>query len=498
MNLNRSLIRVPALLLVLVSGVVAARLIGRAAEPSPAIRVDNSPISRDPQSGNSYSPVIKQVAPSVVNIYSTHLRYNPLMADPFFRHFFGSEEVEPKREQWLGCGIIVAPDGYILTANHVVKGAVEIKVAIQNGTTYSARVVGSDPPTDVAILKIDGKNLPAVTLGDSDQLEVGDVVLAIGNPFGIGQTVTRGIISALGRSLSGFEDEDSGEVRQYQNFIQTDAAINEGNSGGALVDVRGRLIGINDAIFSPSHTSAGIGFAVPINLARSVMEGFLREGRVARGYMGVQSQDLDAIVASRYGAPTSEGALVTLVTPGSPAAKGGLLADDVVVGINGKNISSEDNLKVIVSQLAPGSEAKLKIFRDGVAKTIAVTLSERPDTPAAAAVSTADPAAAPAKADALTGVEVQDLTPRIRRQLGSDQNLNGALIMNVDRASNSYEGGLRPGDVILEVNRQAVGSAEEAVRLCRAARTDNIMVKIWRPDRLGGRIRVLHVDNAKH
>jgi serine protease Do len=207
---------------------------------------------------------------------------------------------------------------------------------------------------------------------------------------------------------------------------------------------------------------------------------------------------LDAIVASRYGAPTSEGALVTLVTPGSPAAKGGLLADDVVVGINGKNISSEDNLKVIVSQLAPGSEAKLKIFRDGVAKTIAVTLSERPDTPAAAAVSTADPAAAPAKADALTGVEVQDLTPRIRRQLGSDQNLNGALIMNVDRASNSYEGGLRPGDVILEVNRQAVGSAEEAVRLCRAARTDNIMVKIWRPDRLGGRIRVLHVDNAKH
>lgn len=506
--MNRGLIRIAAVLLGLACAISAVRFAGQASENSPAIKVDPTPLNRDPQSGNSYAPVIKKVVPSVVNIYSTRfvkqrLYRNPLMADPLFRQFFGeqeSDDAQPRlrRDEWLGCGIIVAPDGYILTANHVVEGADEIKVTVQNDKTYSAKVVGLDLPTDVAILKIEAKNLPAVTLGDSDQLQVGDVVLAIGNPFGIGQTVTRGIVSALGRSLSEPGAADSSALRMYQSFIQTDAAINEGNSGGALVDAAGRLIGINDAIVSPSGTSAGIGFAVPINLARSVMDGFIKSGRVSRGYLGVRLQDINAVLAKFYSVPTSDGALVTDIPADSPAAKAGLLPDDVIVAINGKEISGEDNLKVTVSQLAPGSEAKVKIYRNGTPKTVLVTLGERPD------MAPQDPAkpdnskpAQPARADALDGVVVQDLNPRLRHQLGADPSAVGALVTDVDHASNSYEAGLRPGDVILEINRQAVSNAVETRRVCKATTTDDIVVKIWRPERGGSRIRVLDVDNTK-
>jgi len=509
MKLSRSFIRISAVILALVSGMVAVRFIAHAAETGPAIRVDSTPINRDPQTGNSYSPVIKKVAPSVVNIYSSRfvkqrLYRNPLMADPFFRQFFGDQNPDDGREithrqDWLGCGIIVAPNGYILTANHVVEGADEIRVSVQNDRTYSAKVIGLDPPTDVAILKIEAKNLPAVTLGDSDQLEVGDVVLAVGNPFGIGQTVTRGIISALGRSLSDPGDPDASDLRQYQNFIQTDAAINEGNSGGALVDAEGRLIGINDAIVSPSGASAGIGFAVPINLARSVMEGFLNSGRVARGYMGIELQDIDANLAKGFGAPNAEGALVSEVAPDSPAARAGLMSGDDVVAINGKDISGADNLRVTVSQLAPGSQAQVKIYRNGVPKMILVTLAEHPmDTEPDSAKPDNPNNAQPAKADALDGVQVTDLTPHIRRQLGAQASVVGALITDVDRASNSYEAGLRPGDVIVEVNHQPVAAAKDAVSLCKAARSEQILVKIWRPIHGGmGIVRFLSVDNTR-
>jgi serine protease Do len=423
------------------------------------------------------------------------------MADPFLRQFFGGRDSESmSRENWLGCGIIVAPDGYILTADHVVDGADEIKILVgSDKTKYSAKIIGMDPPTDVAILKIQGRSFPAVTLGDSDQLEVGDVVLAVGNPFGVGQTVTRGIISALGRSLSDSDDEDSTDVRQYQNFIQTDAAINEGNSGGALVDAEGRLIGINDAIVSPSQTSAGVGFAVPINLARSVMDGFLKGGRVARGYLGIEPQDIDAGLAKDFGAPNTDGALITDVTPNSPAAKAGLKAGDVVVGINGREITTADSLRVTVSELAPGSEAKVKIYRNGNPKTIGVTLAERPgEQPVSAKVENSG-ADAPAKADALDGVAIHDLTPRLRVRLGAQPGLGGALVIDVDRISNAYDAGLRQGDVILEVNHQPAANAQEISRLCRAALTDEILIKIWRPAGGGeGITRFLSVDNTRH
>jgi Do/DeqQ family serine protease len=508
MNLKRSFLGAAAAVVALVSGLLAVRMASHAAEPPAAVRVDGTPLNRDPQSGNSYAPVIKKVAPSVVNIYSTRFvkerRYhNPLMADPLFRQFFGDQnaDAQPRmlRQAWIGCGIIVTPNGYILTANHVVDGADEIKVGVENDRTeYSARVVGMDPPTDVAILKIEAKNLPAATLGDSDQLEVGDVVMAIGNPFGIGQTVTRGIISALGRSLVDSSGDDSSELMRYQNFIQTDAPINEGNSGGALVDATGRLIGINDAIISPSGGSAGIGFAVPINLARSVMDGFLKNGKVARGELaGVEFQDIDAGLAKGFGAPNVDGVLVSDVKPDSVAAKAGLAAGDIIVNVNGKDVSGRDNLGVTVSQLPPGSVANLKVYRNGVQKLLAIVLAES----AGLDLETIKPAAnnpQPARADALTGVQVRDLTPRLRWQLGAQRDLPGALVMSVDRSSNSYEAGLRQYDVILEINRQPVANASEAVRLGWAARTDTIVIKVWRPTgNNGGRNLFLDVDNTK-
>lgn len=498
MVIPRSFIGVSAAVLICVSGIAAIRFAAHAAENSSRVHVDSTPINRDPQSGNSYSPIIKKVAPSVVNIYSSRIvkqrYYSPLMGDPFFRQFFGGQDQGHEvssRDNWLGSGIVVTPDGYILTANHVVEGADEIKVGLKNDATiYSAKVIGMDPPTDVAILKIDAKNLPAVTLGDSDQLEVGDVVLAVGNPFGIGQTVTRGIISALGRSLS-----DSNE-RQYQDFIQTDAAINQGNSGGALVDAQGRLIGINDAMISPSGTSAGIGLAVPVNMARNVMEGFLSGGKVARGYLGVDSQDIDSGLAKGFSAPNANGALVTLVAPDSPAAKGGLISGDVIVAINDKEISGEDSLRVVVSELRPGSKASVKIYRNGAPQTLAVLLGERSD----ATVESAKPSEShlpPPKADALDGVEVQDLDPQLRMELRAPRGMVGALVTEVDRASNSFEAGLRRGDVIVEINHQPVTGGDDAVRLCKAARTEEIVVKVWHPERGGGRVRFLSVDNTK-
>jgi serine protease Do len=508
MKTTRRLIGVSAALLLLAASLFTVHFASRAAEGAARLRVDNTPIDRDPKTGNSYAPVIRKVAPSVVNIYSSRLvkRYNPLLADPFFRRFFGAEAdengVDTRRDNWLGSGIVVTPDGYIITANHVVEGADEIKVGLKNDSTiYSAKVVGMDPPTDVAILKIEARDLAAVTLGDSDQLEVGDVVLAVGNPFGIGQTVTRGIIGALGRSLY-----DPNETQfKYQDFIQTDAAINQGNSGGALVDAQGRLIGINDAMISPSGASAGIGLAVPINMARNVMEGFLNRGRVSRGYLGVDTQDIDPGLAKGLGAPNADGALVTAVVPDSPAAKGGLLSGDVVVAINDKTVASEENLHVVVSELAPGSKAMVKVYRNGTPKTLTVTLGERQDETSGAGPQAAKPGdeagSAPPRADALDGVEVQDLNRRLRLQLG-DANLAGALVVRVNRVSNSFEAGLRRGDVIQEINRQPVTGAQDAERLCKAARTGQLVVKIWHPEsgsdgRLYGRVRFLSVDNTK-
>lgn len=475
---------------------VASRLTVWARDNQPGITVSSTPINRDARSGNSYSPIVKKAAPSVVNIYSARFvkqRYyrGPQMSDPFFRQF-----ERTRRENSLGSGIIVTADGYILTANHVVDGADEVKVGISNDKTeYVAKIVGSDPATDIAVLKINAKNLPAITLGDSSQLEVGDVVLAIGNPFGLGQTVTRGIISALGRSLP--DSEDGNTPQRYQDFIQTDASINKGNSGGALVDAEGRLIGINDAIVSPSGTSAGIGFAVPINMARNVLESFISGGRVARGYLGINPQDVDAGLAKSFGVPNTGGALVTDVGANTPAAKSGIISGDVIISINDKAITSADNLRVTVSQLRPGSQATVKFIRSGVEKSVVATLGELP-VGNMQLETQPEPSQSISKADMLDGVRVANLDDQFREQLQVPPGMSGAVVTQVSQESNSAEAGLRPYDLILEVNRQAVASGDDAIRLGKTARSGQILLKVWRRFGNPGGTRYLSVDNARH
>src|SRR5438477_1172751 len=303
----------------------------------------------------------------------------PFFDDPFFRRFFGSPfddnggRRQPRtfKERSLGSGVIVTKDGYILTNNHVEDGADEIKVARdKDKKQFTAKVIGRDPRTDIAVLKIDAKDLPFITFADSDKIEVGDVVLALGNPFGIGQTVTMGIVSATGRGGMGIED--------YEDFIQTDAAINPGNSGGALVDAEGRLVGLNTAILSRSGGSQGVGFAIPANLARSVMDQLIKSGKVERGFLGVGIQDLTPELARQFNVKDTQGALVSSVTPDSPADKAGLKSGDVIVEFNGRAVPDSRHLKLQVAETAPGSSTPVRVMRDGVNKMLSLTVKAMP------------------------------------------------------------------------------------------------------------------------
>ena len=460
----------------------------------PAIGVSSTPVNRDARSGTSYAPVVKKAAPSVVNIFTTRFikeRPNPFQNDPFFRQFFGARSGGPRKEQSLGSGVIVSADGYILTANHVVAEADEIKVAVPgNKNEFIAKVIGKDSATDVAVLKISATGLPAVTLADSDQLEVGDTVLALGNPFGIGQTVTMGIVSALGRSGLG--------INGYENFIQTDAAINKGNSGGALVDAEGRLIGINTAIISPNGSSSGIGLAVPINLARNVLERLIAGGKVTRGYLGILQQDVDAGLAQQFHLPGQNGALVGDVIPDSPAQKAGLKSGDVILSVNGKEISDAHDLQLTVSQLLPGSKVLVKYFRNGAEKILAATLGELPGEKALPENHN-DSNADTGNADMLDGVQVAEPTDvaQLRQYLRIPPSFKGAIVTEVGQASNAAEAGLQPNDLIVEVNHQPVSDSDEAVRLCKASHSSQILLKVWRHFGDVAGTRYLNVDNNR-
>jgi len=479
-----------------------------AKEPAPAINVDKTPIVRDAKAVTSFAPVVKKAAPSVVNIFSTHIVHerlyrNPMFNDPFFRQFFGdpygqnggNQREITRKEQSLGSGIIISPDGYILTANHVVDGMDEIKVAIPDSNTeFTAKVVGADPPTDVAVLKIDATGLPAITLGDSDQLEVGDVVLAIGNPFRVGRSVTMGIVSALGRNGRNIGMPDNGY--SLQDFIQTDAAINPGNSGGALVDAEGRLIGINTMIKSSSMGNEGIGFAVPVNLARHVMERLISGGKVARGYLGIRMQDVNADLAQQFNLSGQNGVLVDDVMPDGPADKAGVKSGDVIIAFNGKEVDDGHGLQLAVADCAPGSAATVKLIRNGAEKILTLKLGELPDNITRNDKGQNSPSSA--TTDALDGVTVDDLNSDIRQQFQIPDNLKGAIVSSVDQNSNAADAGLQQNDVIVEINHQAVAGSQDAVNLCVQAKTKRILVKIWRrgEDGLVG-TRFLSVDNTK-
>ena len=479
-----------------------------AQETRPDIKVEATPLDRSARLGASFAPVIKQAAPCVVYIYSTrivHLRpyRNPFLNDPFFRQFFGDQlppENQPRtrREESLGSGVVVSPDGYVLTANHVVDGADEIKVKVTSATgdkQYNAKVIGTDPPTDVAVLKIDARDLPAITLGDSDQLEVGDIVMAIGDPFGLEQTVTMGIVSALGRSGFRFGGQDGGSQPNYQDFIQTDAAINPGNSGGALVDVEGRLVGINTSMLSSSYGNEGIGFAVPVNLARHVMDRLIHSGKVTRGYLGVKPGDINAGLAESFGLPDQNGALVNDVHPGTPAQKAGIQSGDVIVEFNGKKVTDADNFMLMVSECAPGTEATVKVIRDGGPKTFTVTLAELPG-PVGRNSKNQNSNPDKANADALDGVTVQDLDLQVRQELRIPNSIQGALVTEVGPESNSADAGLQQGDVIVEIDHHPVTNAREAVKFCTQAKEGRILLRVWRPSGNLAGMNYLSVDNT--
>jgi serine protease Do len=460
----------------------------------PRLNLQSTAVNRDKPLPGSLAPIVKKVSPSVVNIYTTKtVRQNPAMSplfdDPFFRQFFGVpfENVpRERREQALGSGVIVSEDGYLITNNHVVDGADEIKVALADDkTVYDAKVIGTDPQTDIAVIKVEAKKLPAITIADSDQLEVGDTVLAIGNPFGVGQTVTTGIVSAKGRGGMGIVD--------YEDFIQTDASINPGNSGGALVDIEGRLVGINQSIISRSGGNQGIGFAVPINLARYVMERLISDGKVTRGYLGVMIQPVTPDLAKEFKLPENTGGLVGDVTAKSPAAEAGLKEGDVIVEFNGRKVTDSRHLRLMAAQTAPGTKVPVKVLRDGKEETFTVKLGELPAEGLAKAGGRSGGLRRGNQADPLDGVVVENLDARYRQQFNIPSQVQGALVVDVDAASPAATAGLRPGDVILEINRQRVSNADEAVQRSEEVKGDRVLLRVWS----GGGSRYVVVDASR-
>lgn len=428
--------------------------------------------SNEGPSKSSYAPVLKNVLPSVVNISSSKVvkaahEMGGQQMDPFFRQFFGNGEApfeapKDRREKSLGSGVIVSPEGYILTNNHVVDGATEVKVTLSDKREFEAKIVGIDPKTDVAVLKIDASNLKSVTLGDSSKVEVGDTALAIGDPFGVGQTVTRGIISATGRGNLGIED--------YEDFIQTDAPINPGNSGGALINDRGELVGINTAILTHSEGSEGIGFAVPVNLARQVMDQILQNGKVVRAYMGILPQDMTPEMAKAFGQKDARGVAVGDVTANSPAQQAGVHRGDILLDVNGKPIANSNELRMTISMMQPGTDIKLNLLRDGSQKEITLKLAEMP-TETAMAIPDNDNST-----KALEGVEVTNLTPNLADRLGLPSSSAGVVVTDVDPSSKVADSGLRKGDLIQEVNHEPVKNVSEFQSALKKGGSDPLLL----------------------
>ncbi len=414
--------------------------------------------------------VAKLARPAVVNISTTgtaktpeSLR-SPFFDDPFFRRFFGDEferRFEPPpspRQEGGGSGVIVSEDGYIITNNHVIENSEAIQVLLSDKRTFPAEVIGTDPKTDLALLKIDAKDLPVLSWGDSRQLQVGEIVMAVGNPFGLSQTVTMGIVSAVGRANVGIVD--------YEDFIQTDAAINPGNSGGALVNLQGELIGINTAIFSRSGGYMGIGFAIPSNMAKSIQASLIEHGKVVRGWLGVSIQDLTPDLQAQFDTPDTQGALVSEVMEDSPAKKAGIQRGDIIRIYDSQTVADTRHLRSLVAESVPNSPVKIQVLRDGTSREIDVTLSEMPKDLRALA-STGELRGN----HALAGIAVESMSRGER----------GVKVTNVEPGSAATRAGIREGDIILEINREAVNNADDFQRLTgKIGSKDRILLLIQR------------------
>ncbi len=466
-----------------VAVVIAAGLGGLAVAGAEHLSSVNPPASfryaspDEPPSHNTFAPVVRKVLPAVVNVSSVKVVKTPAGMipggmDPFFQQFFGDQNGVPfgsngqlpreQREQGVGSGVIVSPDGYILTNNHVVDGATDVHVTLADKREFKAHVVGTDPKTDLAVLKIDATNLPTVVLGNSDKVQVGDYALAVGDPFGLGSTVTMGIISATGRGNLGIED--------YEDFIQTDAPINPGNSGGALVNDRGDLIGINTAILSHSEGNQGIGFAIPVNVARNVTDQILRNGKVIRAYLGVMSEEVTPDLARAFHEKEVGGALVADVTPDSPASHAGIQKGDIILAVNGKPVNDSAQLRMTISLMQPGTDVNLKLLRDGADHDVSAKLAELPTETAKAG---SQPGASQT---GMEGVSVEDVTARTDRQLGLSPNTTGVVVTAVDPASQAAANGLQRGDVIVEVNRKPVHNTTEFKQALKNSTTETLLL----------------------
>jgi serine protease Do/serine protease DegQ len=434
---------------------------GKTSSVSPSIRVDSTPIDRSNTAVvTSYADALDEIRESVVSVYSSKIVRPRAQGfpfdDPFFRRFFSPGEQGGGRvQQGVGSGVVVTADGYILTNNHVVDGSDEIRVAMPDGRELSATIVGADPRTDVAVVKVEADGLRFATLADSDALRIGDVVFAVGNPLGVGQTTTMGIVSATGRSNLRLIEQG------YENFIQTDASINPGNSGGALVDAMGRVVGINTAILSTSRGNIGIGFAIPINLASNIMRSLIETGAVARGFLGVELQDLEADLAQAFGVKDGRGAVILDIQPDSPAAKAGLEQGDVVVAINDRGIGNSSDLRLTVSQMLPGTSIRVGVLRDGESREIEVVLGRLEDGTVATGRSSSN--------ELIKGVRVAPVSDELRARFSLPEGARGLVVIAVEGGSR-FESVLPVGTVIEQINRTPVNDLRSGTSALRSGR----------------------------
>lgn len=483
---SRFLFAVAGLAFILLLGMGAERIMMRSERQASSDSIFPQALAQDRVPGEDLASVVEKAVPAVVSIKAkkvTQVRQQvpSMFQDPFFRQFFGDDyfrRYNIPREQvqrFLGSGVIVSKDGYILTNNHLVKQADEVTVVLLDKREFDAKVIGTDSLTEVAVLKIDAKDLPTMQLGNSADLRLAQTVLAIGNPFGFNQTVTMGIISALGRQIGGAPNVD---------FIQTDAAINPGNSGGALINTKGELIGINTAIYSNTGNYAGLGFAIPVDQARSIMEELIQHGTVVHGYLGVQTDDITAENAEFFGLEEVRGVIVTDVPAGTPAAKAGIKVNDVIVAINGKNVDSAGGLRILIGSMDPGEKADVELFRDGKPLKLAAQLTKRPGESDVERGQKDEEKAVPQLA-LLNGVGLEDMNDYYRSELRVPREIGGIVVTEVDQNSPAGDAGLSRGDIIVQVNLRRIASMNDFKTLLKGFKGDKLLLTVFRQGTYG-------------